>query len=718
VAFSGIVPRVICRGPRAREAAVFSSMLQARRKVPSSLVAGSAAGGANDDYRLRVHAPGDVFWVLRRHVGKSLAAFLVVAGLSILAFLYLPKSYASNAKVLMRLGRESLPADPTVAVGHRVDVIHTRESEMNSEASILRSRDLHLDLIDEIGPARFLDDPDPADPLLNDKALWKLEAELQVFAEIASNIITVSYTHSDPNEAQAILERLTQLYVEKHIRAYGMQGNVAFFESQAEDLGSRIASLRERLRAKKDALGLHSIESHQATLVEMRSLVLLEQQTTASALMASRAREERLKSALDKQEKMRFSRKSSGTPSDVDEELSLRLSAMLLRETELLTKYDDDHELVAALRKQIRLAQELLRVQQDASTITEETANPNRLRLELELILEQANGVSLAAQQGTRKKQLATVERDLAALRAQTGPILALRDELNTLESKRMQYLASMEQVRLDERASKAKFTNINVIQRATLPTKPAGPPRLWILVIGIALASFTAVGAVLLADYYDKSFLVPSDVSRLLDTTTLATFPKCAALRIDSEAELPVDIVREFELLAGSVLSRGQKAPTIAVTGARSGAGVSTIAFHLAVRLSSMGSARTLLVDGGNREGGLTDAFEFEADGTVRRTGIAKLDVLPRREGPSSVEEVAGAIEQASASPSFVVLDLPAVSESAFAVDVAGSADGTLFVVDSRKTDVASARRGLASLTGAGARVLGIVLNRRLGRA
>jgi uncharacterized protein involved in exopolysaccharide biosynthesis len=707
-------------------------MKHARKKLalPATTPSGVPAGipvdteGSHDDYHLRVRSPSDLFWVARRHAGKTFGTFFAAAGLAVFAFLFLPVAYRSDAKVLMRMGRESLSGDMTVS--ETPTVIHTRKSEMNTELEILKSRDLHLDLISAIGAEVLVGEPKETEEQLHKAALKKIANKLRVVSEIDSNVITVSYTHPDRETAQRILQVAMQLYLDKHVEAFGTNGAVAFFQQEANDLDARIAELRTQLRRRMDTLGVTSLEAHKLSLIEVRSKVLLDIQTNRTQLDSSRARAELLKQAIDAQEKIVFSSESLGTPNALAEWLKLHISELKLKKKQLEAVHHPKHELVLETQDQIDLAEEMLKGQAEDRPVLERAINTTRQQLELEAILENANLASLTAQNKVLQGQQEKLEEEFTLLQMQEGPILSLKAELATLETRRGEYLAKIERARLHERADQAKLSNINVLQAATLPTEPAGPPRIWILLIGVVLAGFCAMGVMLASDYYDTSFLQPGDVRRMLDTNVLASFPRSRVLRMPASAppdaqllaSVPPLVARELELLAGAAVSLGVEAPVIAVTSARPGAGVSTVAFHLAVRLAAMGTRRTLLVDAVRGGKGLTETLDLDADQTVQRTAVPGLDVVARPANEADAEDLFATIERCRVPGAAVVIDLSALSNSATALEYATRADCTVFVVDSKATDVSSARRSLANLVGSGARILGAVLNGRVGSA
>ena len=89
---------------------------------------------------------------------KAAICFLAVTATVAIVTLLWPKSYRSEGKLLVRLGRENATLDATVTMGPDsvVAVPLSREAEINSHVEILQSRTLLEQVVDKIGPAAVL----------------------------------------------------------------------------------------------------------------------------------------------------------------------------------------------------------------------------------------------------------------------------------------------------------------------------------------------------------------------------------------------------------------------------------------------------------------------------------------------------------------------------------------------------------------------------------
>ena len=94
--------------------------------------------------------------VLLAHKWKALA-FLFLVTLTAAAATWLsPDIYRSEARLMLRLGRENAILDPTAAGGQTVAISQTRRDELNSELEIFRNREAVERIVDALTPEAIL----------------------------------------------------------------------------------------------------------------------------------------------------------------------------------------------------------------------------------------------------------------------------------------------------------------------------------------------------------------------------------------------------------------------------------------------------------------------------------------------------------------------------------------------------------------------------------
>ena len=104
----------------------------------------------------------DIYYVLFRHKWKIILFFLAVVITVTIGTFQAPEIYRSDAKLLVRIGRESVTLDPTATTGHIISIGQSRQAEINSELEILKSREIAEKVVDAIGLEAILKPPDEA----------------------------------------------------------------------------------------------------------------------------------------------------------------------------------------------------------------------------------------------------------------------------------------------------------------------------------------------------------------------------------------------------------------------------------------------------------------------------------------------------------------------------------------------------------------------------
>lgn len=168
----------------------------------------------------------------------------------------------------------------------------------------------------------------------------------------------------------------------------------------------------------------------------------------------------------------------------------------------------------------------------------------------------------------------------------------------------------------------------------------------------------------------------------------------------------------------------------TIAITATRHGEGTTRVAVGLARALAAEGETRVLLVEANLRTPTFTQKLgmpkapglaEFLAGEASAQSLIApmrdwNLSVISAGYGQAAIdcEAIAGAIAEVMGQFDFVIIDMPPVNRYLDTVVLAPKVDGVILVVEADRTPVADAESAKQSLDRVGARIFGVVLNRR----
>lgn len=187
-----------------------------------------------------------------------------------------------------------------------------------------------------------------------------------------------------------------------------------------------------------------------------------------------------------------------------------------------------------------------------------------------------------------------------------------------------------------------------------------------------------------------------------------------------------------EYQKLRASLVSTAVPSGlhTILITAPRHGEGATTVAMGLASALAKERETRVLLVEANLRspsfahllpfttEAGLVDfaAGRAAPETLVMRPDGADYSVISAGAGPRPIdlEIIDSLLTRLRPQFDFIVIDGPPVNRYADASVLATKVDGVILVVEADRTPVVEAEAAKRQLDKIGARILGVVLNRR----
>lgn len=233
----------------------------------------------------------DAVNVLFRHKVRGVLFFLTCIALAVAVIKWYPRSYLSESKLLIRVGRESVTIDPTASIGQQLNVGDTRENEINSELEILNSRELAEKVVDSLGNATFTAVKQSQRPeVTRNTAVTRYMARLKTEAVRKTNILYLSYEAQNPEIAQKVLHVLIKFYFDKHISIYRTPGSYEFFSEQTRNLDWQVRRSEDTLKSILSTAGFVSVESQVKILSERITNLSVDLDRTEGDLSAARIR--------------------------------------------------------------------------------------------------------------------------------------------------------------------------------------------------------------------------------------------------------------------------------------------------------------------------------------------------------------------------------------------------------------------------------------------
>ncbi len=708
----------------------------------------------------------EILAALFKHKGKivlcALVGLLAAAGV----YVFYPRLYESEAKLLVRYVLDRSPIDPID--GEKTSSASTgfgktTENVINSEVEILKSWDLSVQVAEAIGPKKLL--PEMGDAATTTMAAGVISSGLEVEAPKGSDVLFVSYTNSDPAITALVLNEFVNRYFVKHLEVHRSAAAFDFVSRQSDQVRARLNETDDALKALKAKAGITSVADNTNTL--SADVVKIEDQyLNAEAELAEQtARVKEIEgslgttgseTAMAKTKSANSGSSEAPLPASANEveqyqALLKRLEGVRQAELDLLSRYTAENEFVKLNRAELKkLENQKRELEKKSPSLIGQTggtggspAGPLDLPSErTRLAGTKARTEMLKARLDERTKQLSDVGSQIADLER--------RKELE--ETNYKYFEGAVEKARVDEALDPSKMPNISAVQRPTPPKVVFGKRDKIVLGLaggGLALGIAFALLKELILNQTIKR---PLELETHLRTPLLLTIPlsptngRAATFRRKlrqktggngGTAVAPWETEHFIRPYSEAIRDRlglyfklngmTHKPKLVGVTGFSEGAGSSTLAAGLAAALSEMGDGKVLLVDvnsgsedvhpffRGKSAQSITAALQSSSSTPPAADGLYLATVSPPNEAamPLALKRFFELMPNLKASDfDYIIFDMPALSQTSPTLGMAGFMDKLLVIVEAEKSNREAVRRGYAELMAARANV-SIVLNK-----
>ena len=470
----------------------------------------------------------DVVTIVFRHKRVVVLSFLGILTGAILAAVLHPAEYRASTKFLIE--RERL--DPVISPGQSTPPEargEVTEEELNSEVELIES----ADVLRQVAVSCGLDQKksllrslfgagDEATRIA--KAAKSLQGDLKIEVVRKSNVISVSYTASDPQLAARVLSVLGDAYLKKNVAVHRPPGQFEFFDQETEAYGKNLADAEAKLKTfSTEDGGVAPQMARDITLQKLSEFRASLQQTRADIA----GTEERIR-ALEKQAGTTPQRLTTSASQTDDAQvlngLKSTLMTLEMKRTELLTKYQPTYALVQEVDKEIADAKAQI-VNEESRPIHQETTdrNPTYSWINEELAKAKADYSGLQARAAATQAIVSNYEAKAEEL-DQKG--IVQQDLLRTMKTDEENYLMyqrKREEARMTNALDQTRILNVAIAEQPSVPTLPSNSP--WTsLAVGLMLAVMVSLGMAFALDYMDTSFRTPAEVVSELNVPVLGT--------------------------------------------------------------------------------------------------------------------------------------------------------------------------------------------------
>jgi uncharacterized protein involved in exopolysaccharide biosynthesis len=481
-------------------------------------------------------------WIaaIRRHSFLSIVAFASVMALTILVVLFAPRSYTSEAKLLLRIGRESVTMDPTASsVGDQLNMHHTRENEIQSAVGVMQSREIVEHVVEKIGEDVILKgkprgkktsaasrigamvsgaigsvtgvlgsiDPVPA----SEKAVRKLSKGVYIGSSNESSVVSVAYTTKSPQVAQSVVANWLDSFIDQHADANHSEGSFEFFADQGKVIRDELENTRLALEQVKNDSSLVTVDGQQNLLETQLARVRDSILDIDGEMVALRSKIDSYEDILNSNDSM-ITSAVTGTNNEARDLMRSQLFELEVIEKDLQSKYKNDHPKLVSVRRQLDNAKSIVSQQKPTREEVTKSINPAYQQVVENRLLAQAELQAIGKKRVEMLEKKDALVKEISQLNRTERLVRTLESEVGILEGRYAEHSVKMEQSRLNDILATERITSVNVVQPATFQMRPVSPNKPLCAIAGLLAATALAVSLPVLAETRRQQQLAQSD--------------------------------------------------------------------------------------------------------------------------------------------------------------------------------------------------------------
>jgi len=426
----------------------------------------------------------------------------------------------------VKFGREYI-YKPETGGSEEVPVFFDRQEVMNTEVQILNSDDLLEKVVSRIGVDKLypeiLEHP-PKKMTPFKKAVLQFKKDLMVYHLKKSDVVNLFLTHKDPQVAARTINTLVDLFTERHLQLFSNPKS-HFLESQLSLYRQRLDKSESELELFKQKKGVYSLHEQRTILLQQQASLDTDLSSTVNRIRELQEKVMALGVQLETVPETIMEYNETQKNKMIDDAMT-KLLDLQLQEQQLLLKYDENHRLVAHVRREVQVVRDFLYEHGENSTTSIRIGKNNLYHsLEKERVQTLTELSSLEGRTAALQEQIARLEQDLKDIDANELVLYNLKREQATNEGNYQSFLSKLEDARVSDEMDRQKLANIRVIQKAIPPVKPIKPNKKLNILIALVLGSAISIAFAIFSEFViDQSLSTPAAVERRLGIPVLAT--------------------------------------------------------------------------------------------------------------------------------------------------------------------------------------------------
>lgn len=686
-----------------------------------------------------------------------------------LALLVWPRTFESEAKLVLRVGRESVSLDPTATTSQTLMLQKTQEEEINSALELLNSRSVASSVVEKLGATAVLDGVLPEEGSgsvswisstiqslkgfasdasfsllytagikddISDRelAIREVMGDVSIFAPKKSNVITIHAESKTPEMAQAIVQQVTDAFRSKHLKTSQTVGSKQFFADQSEEAQEKLEQLVQARRSFMQEHQIVSVEANRSILKDQLAAIDRDLILSVGNLDQAQAEIADIKQKLSATEPEIVAAKQQGSNTTWSG-MRQRIYELELLEQEYASTYTAEHRLLVQVREQLEGARAILDKLKSERVDSNTTPNPVKRRLEEELQKQETLVVGLESVIAKKKAQQEDIQIEASALLQYEQQLSHMDREISLMETSLHVLREKLEEARVIDELQSEEISNVSVFQPATFVERAVSPEKK-ILVAGfLAMGLTVGLGLAIFREMSRETVRSATDLQQTLEANNIVEIGRESKFVIDSPRTRTVARQLASDILLWNRHGQYGRGKTIGIVGAQSGCGATTLASNLALTSSRDCGLSTLLVDADVQRRQVGKLFDINgAPGVIQfaqgnapiqeciklHPGLPEMALISVNHANDRVtpddldlDSVLEGLNSLAKNFDLVVVDLPPANQPDQLFALATRLDAVLMVVESEVTTTQDARRLHQMLLNSPAHLLGVVLNK-----
>lgn len=558
----------------------------------------------------------------------------------------------------------------------------------------------------------------PTDAELKIMLASGIQAGIEVSGGKQSQIINISYTSPDPQEAAEIINAISDAYIQ-----FGLESRLGEVKNTEAWLGEQFALLKEKLQDSETKLTTYRSQQGLVDTSQQQRIANTQLQSLNNELIRAQTK---LSAAEEQYFAVKNVQKGSKDFYSLGPVLQNKTASDMVKAqarvsqkvNELTERYGEKHPSMIAARSELKSSQDNLAREVDKIV--------DNIQKHYKLAQFQVTNIN---------KLISKTRADIQSLQTENFSLVSLEREV---ENNRRIY--ENFQISLMETSGKSQYTasNVHIIDRATVPKAPFKPNIKLIIVLAGVFGVFFGVVLAFMREALDNTFKTPDAVEEKLKLPALGITPVVKKKKNTAKPEKQYldDSRSPFAesintIRTGLLFSNIDNPPkTLLVTSATGSEGKSTMAMNLAAAYSNLGKTLLLEVDlrkpsvakslGIETKLGLTDlvtgsvtsaseVFYKENNdqlsvitcGTIARNPLELL----------SSQKFERVLESLKSHFDYIILDGPPTLPVSDSCILANKVDGVIFAVKAEDTRIKVAKEAVSRLQKLNANIIGAVL-------